>query len=277
MIRRSQIHINQIFYSDATFLALDPAFIPLDNTSNERPDWSEYWPISRFFAIGSFSEDDYYGFFSPKFAIKTKLSGESVFNFIEQQKSESDLFAFSPYFDGNAFFINIFEQGSFNYPGLNETFKAAVLHFFPNLNFDGMATDSRSNIFCNYFVAKPRFWQAWLRICNSLFEISEANKTLLGKMLNFQINYNGTHSPSKVFVIERVATLLLATDRRWKAAHFNPMELPLSNSPISQFPKDLLILDSLKIAFNETALPHYLLLFGEKRIEMLNLVNSKKP
>ena len=199
-----------------------------------------------------------------------------MIRFIEKQSPETDLIGFSPYFDGNAFFVNIFEQGSFNYPGLNETFKAAVLHFLPGLNFDGLATDSRSNIFCNYFAAKPRFWREWLKICNAIFDISEANDSDLGKMLNSDIFYNGHPAPSKVFLIERIATLLLATDQKWKAVHYNPMELPLSNSLISAYPKDLLILDSLKIAFNQTGLPQYLSLFSEKRVELLDLIKKSR-
>ena len=45
----SRVHAFQIFYNDATRAAVDPAFQPLDNSANERPDWYEYWPIRRFF------------------------------------------------------------------------------------------------------------------------------------------------------------------------------------------------------------------------------------
>ena len=40
--------IYQIFYNESTQKSNDPGFLPLDNLSNERPDWSEYWPIRRF-------------------------------------------------------------------------------------------------------------------------------------------------------------------------------------------------------------------------------------
>ena len=40
--------IHQIYYSEQTRAELDPGFLPLDNSANERPDWREYWPIRRF-------------------------------------------------------------------------------------------------------------------------------------------------------------------------------------------------------------------------------------
>jgi len=44
----SEIHIRQIYYSQQSQSLLDPGYIGLDNSSNLRPDWMEYWPIRNF-------------------------------------------------------------------------------------------------------------------------------------------------------------------------------------------------------------------------------------
>ena len=46
---KRKIFIYQIYYSKETRSKLDPGFIPLDNTENQRPDWREFWCIKSFF------------------------------------------------------------------------------------------------------------------------------------------------------------------------------------------------------------------------------------
>jgi hypothetical protein len=79
------IHAFQIFYNAATRAAVDPAFQPLDNSANERPDWYGYWPILSFFEANPDLDDDaFYGFLSPLFGAKTGLTGAQVIAFARQ-------------------------------------------------------------------------------------------------------------------------------------------------------------------------------------------------
>jgi hypothetical protein len=91
----SKIRALQIFYNDATRAALDPEFEPLDNTNSERPDWYEYWPMRRFFSQNTLDPETYYGFLSPKFHIKTGLSGRQVKDFVASNDN-ADVVTFSP-------------------------------------------------------------------------------------------------------------------------------------------------------------------------------------
>src|SRR6266567_2286503 len=111
----TQAHIFQIFYSEDTRKMLDPGYIPLDNLSNERPDWREYWPIRRFLKNTELHENEYYGFLSPRFKEKTGLSSQQVKEFIE---ADYDVISFSPFFDQGSFFLNLFEQGDVAHRGL---------------------------------------------------------------------------------------------------------------------------------------------------------------
>ena len=67
------IHIHQIYYNEKTAAQLDPGFIALDNTSNERPDWFELWPILNFLRNTPLQDGHWYGFLSPGFFSKTAL------------------------------------------------------------------------------------------------------------------------------------------------------------------------------------------------------------
>ena len=70
---------------------LDPGFLVLDNSSNERPDWFEYWPIRKFLLNETLDEESFYGFLSPKFKQKTNLSAAAAREFVGLEGSTTDV------------------------------------------------------------------------------------------------------------------------------------------------------------------------------------------
>jgi len=78
------IHIYQIYYDQATYQALDPGFIPLDNSKTERPDWFEFWPIRKFLKENPLQADSWYGFLLPKFAGKNGFHSKPLKEVITQ-------------------------------------------------------------------------------------------------------------------------------------------------------------------------------------------------
>jgi hypothetical protein len=253
------IYAYQIYYDRATHSQLDPGFFPLDNMLNPRPDWREYWPIKQFFlSRPKLDETGYYGFLSPKFKEKTGLSSQDVLAFMHRHSGSPDIFSFSPYFDQMAVFINMFEQGNAHHAGLMECSR----EFLTKLGIDPLLLEqvghSRNTIFCNYFIAKPTFWRHWLAINEALFALCEENSSRLAQRLNAGTDHAGTHScPLKVFLIERIASLLLATGSYTHAA-FNPYKLPRTNSPAAKLNHELLIADALKQTYAATRAQEYL-------------------
>lgn len=259
------VHLYQICYSPQTLAGLEPGFTPLDNLSNPRPDWREYWPIRGFLRNSPMQEDGWYGFFSPKFRAKTGLAAEAVRRFVAEQPDDTDVVLFSPFFDQIAFPLNVFEQGAMQHPDTLRTFRDCALAVAPDAAFDALVMDSTNTVFCNFFVARPRFWRDWLAKCEVLFEIAEARATELASKLNGPTTHDGGGVPLKVFVIERVASLMLATDNRWKPGAYNAMSLPWSQSPLTQFRLEMAFLDALKIAYRNQAHPQYLESFHRLR------------
>ena len=88
------INVFQIFHDDNTRKKLDPAFLPLDNSTAARPDWLEYWPISTVLLNRSFADTDYVGFLSPRFFEKTGFRGVQVTALVE--RSGAEVVGFSP-------------------------------------------------------------------------------------------------------------------------------------------------------------------------------------
>jgi hypothetical protein len=185
----ANFHIFQIQY--ASQQTLDPGFGVIDNFSNERPDWFEYWPIRKFLLNEALDEKAFYGFLSPKFRSKTNLTAAQVAEFIQRCDSATEVVLFSPSIHTGAQFLNVFEHGDAGHPGLLATTKKLLDRINRHTDLDELVTDSRNTVHSNYFVAKPRFWRQWLALNEQMFAIAEAGADELGKALTAHTSYRG--------------------------------------------------------------------------------------
>jgi hypothetical protein len=260
-------HIYQIYYSDATRARIDPGFLPLDNTG-QRPDWFEYWPMRRFLRENTLDPASRYGFLSPKFYEKTSLTAEKLHAFLDTVPDDVDVVTFSPFFDQSAFFLNVFEHAAGCHPGIAPAIHGVLQLVAPGVNIAETIMSSAQSVFCNYLVAKPAFWQQWLETCERIFEVAEAGDTVLGQQLNADVRYENQSAPTKTFIIERMASLLLSTQPAWKVRTFNTMTLPIGSSALGRFAEDLMALDALKYMARETGFSQYFLAYLSKRNQL---------
>ncbi len=241
------LHIYQILTPHISRQELDPGFEVLDNLANERPDWFEYWPIRRFLIDETLDENSYYGFLSPKFKLKTGLTAGRVREFVLASDSTIDVVLFSPSIHNSAYYLNVFEHGDAAHPGL----KDAAREFFKRLglpnDLDALVSDSRNTVHSNYFVAKPRFWRAWLAINEQLYAIAEAPADSLGESLRAPTRYRGgADVQMKVFIMERMATWLLTCGGDFSARAHDPFA---ARSRVYKLPTAI-VCDALKIAYS---------------------------
>ena len=256
--------IFQIYYSEETRASRDVGFEGLDNLRNERPDWREYWPIRTFLQGNAVDDAAFYGLFSPKFADKTGLDSKAVFDFVGRH-AEADVLLFSPFFDQIAYPKNIFDQAAWQHPGTLGTLEECARLAEPAVDFEALVMDSTNTVFCNYFVAKGAFWREWLERCERIFRIAEERTSDLARRLNEDTRHDDGGVPTKVFVIERIASLMLAAAGRWNARACSPISLRWSTSPIARFPLEMAVLDGLKIAYRVQGDPRYLAAFAQLR------------
>jgi hypothetical protein len=240
------MHIYQILNHYTSRQELDPGFGVLDNSVNERPDWFEYWPIRKFLLNEALEENAFYGFLSPKFKLKTSLSSAVVREFVLAADSATDVVLLSPSIHNSAYYLNVFEHGDAQHPGL----KAVAKRLFERLDLpsdlDSLVSDSRNTVHSNYFIAKPRFWRAWLAINEKMFAIAETPGDPLGEALRAPAPYRGgLNVQMKIFVMERLATWLLSTDRSFAARVRDPF---VARARIYKLPVAV-VCDALKIAY----------------------------
>jgi hypothetical protein len=240
----SRLHIFQIKSYYAVPQDLDPGFGILDNSANERPDWFEYWPIRKFLLNEPLDEQGFYGFLSPSFKRKTNLGAAQVRDFIEA--AEADVVLFSPSIHNSAYYLNVFEHGEAEHPGLAALAVRLFARLGVSLDLQNFICDSRNTVHSNYFIAKPRFWRAWLAITETMFTLAETPDDELGRDLCRPTAYRGRMNVQmKIFIMERIATWILVTDRSFVARARDPFaararfyKLPLA-----------IVCDALKIAY----------------------------
>jgi hypothetical protein len=266
-----KIKILQIYYSEETLRKIDTSFLPLENLKNQRPDWREYWPIRNYLYKENLKDDTLYGFFSPKFYEKTGIKGSDAISFATEFSNDADLINFSPYFDLAAFYQNIFEQATVTHKNITPKIINSCNEFFPDMKISDLVTNSQNTIFCNYFIAKKEFWIEWFCICEKIFFLAEDKYSNLYNDLNTPLNHGSEDVHYKVFLIERIATLL-AIKNRLKI--FKIKQSTMSSYSGALFKSDLhhdqlMQLDALKIAYSETLDAHHMHLFSQLRQAMI--------
>lgn len=264
MTHAAAVHLHQIAYSAQTLAAVEPGFAVLDNLSNERPDWYEYWPIRRHLLTQPLDEQAFYGFFSPKFSFKTGLSHAQVVAFVQQHAATADVMLFSPQPDMGAFFLNVFEQGETFDAGLIDSFEAFLAQAGRPHALRHLVMDSRQIVFSNYFVARPAFWREWLAVCEQLFALCEGPAGPLQQALTRPTSYPGA-AQRKVFVMERLASYLLAVQPQWRTRAADPFAMAWSATRFRDFPLEAFMSDALKIAMREQGFPAYTQAFASLR------------
>ena len=261
------IELRQICYSPQTLSELPEGILALDYQDNARPDWREYWPIRQFLLNNVLADNTLYGFFSPKFGYKTGLGSADVQAFIHQDSGPHDAYFFSPFWDLSSFFINIFEQGDFFHPGLTQASQRFVDSIGLSTPVKFQVTHSQNTVFCNYIVANKTFWLKWLALGERLFfaaEHPEADPQLQA-LLKDDTTYGEQRLPLKVFLLERLATLLLLNEPALKAKGYDCFQLSPSITPLNQFFNEAVQCNALKMAYDQSASPFNLHAFMNLR------------
>ncbi len=264
--REPDVHLYHIAYSEETLRDTPPGYRALDNLASPRNDWREFWPIRNFLKTEALDDGAFYGFFSPRFQEKTGLTAAHVRGFVREHAASpanpvgADVFTFSPQPDMSAFFLNIFEQGEVFHPGLLEASRGFLRAAGLGVDVGSLVMDSRQIVFSNYLVARPAFWRQWLALADRLFEVCEGDgpeHAELRALLTGETTYKGAVQ-RKVFVQERLASLILTIQPQWRVKAYNTFACAWSGTPLNQFKHEAVVSDALKIAMREHGFKDYM-------------------
>jgi len=249
------LRLFHIAYSGETAAALPPGFELLDNLANPRPDWYEYAPVRRFLLEEPLDERTFYGFFSPKFTAKTGHTHADVAALVQRHGAAVDVLLFSAHANQIAFFLNVFEQGEFFHRGLLDAARGWLAAAGIGVDPAALVMDVRQIVYCNFFVARPAFWRRWLALGETLYALCEGTasppRPELQRQLTTATDYRGA-AQMKIFLMERIASLLLAIEPQWRSVAADPYAKGLwPNEALRRDPTDAIVSDALKLALRQ--------------------------
>lgn len=251
-VAMSAVHIYQILNHYTKPEDLDPGFLVLDNSVNEKPDWYEYWPIRNFLLSQSLDEDAFYGFVSPKFKMKTSLSAEVAIDFVSRQ-DYADVVLLTPSLHLTAYYWNVFQYGDAVHPGLLSVADEFFRRIGAQTDLEEFVTNSSNEVHSNFMIGKPRFWRAWLEVNEQIYTFVESPTDPLGMRLRAMTTYRGGRNvPMKIFLMERIATWLIARDSQFCARVRDPF---VARARVYKLP-GALACDALKIAYVASGFRH---------------------
>jgi hypothetical protein len=214
------IRMFQIYYRPDMLSALDPAFVPYDNTSNERPDLREWWCWNKIHNSYLVRDVEYWGAVSFRFYEKTKISGEKFLEFFKNNPGY-DTYYVCPW---NIFSVkqnnNVWVQGDVYHPGLS----ALANEILTKLGFNIDVTQikmSDAYFYCNFFVANKLFWDSYMKFITSVFEICKIDNSVNDKLLTIgRSNYQDKTTPMFPFFIERMTPTYIVL-KKFRALSYN--------------------------------------------------------
>ena len=203
-----KVTLFQICYDDQSFCNLETGFTPLDNRDGP-PEFREIVPIFSYLKENDLEEDEWLGFFSPKFSEKTGLGANDVLDEVRTYGGDHDVILFTSGWTQIAFYQNVWEHGEFCHPGLLGISEELAREAGYALDFDNLISVLDNSVFSHFLVAKKAFWMEWFRIVEVYFHMLIAKDELF----LLRTKHGQDEIEMHPFIIERVPSLILAANK----------------------------------------------------------------
>ena len=193
-----------IFYDKKSRSAITSDFIPLDNSEGPQYLYESY-PMLMQLERALPEKDAWYGFFSPKFFEKTRITPNDIYGEVERASDDVSVFLFSSHWKQVAQWQNIWLQGDAFHPGLLQLTQKVIERAGYKIDISKTYSTLKDGVFSNYLVAKNEFWLEWQRLVSIYYNLIQENE----KLLKIPAPYKGADIPIHTFVIERLASLII--------------------------------------------------------------------
>ena len=232
--------ICQIFYKDEQRPFLDAAFRPLDNSGHD-DEALEFAVFQRLYGGVGFEGADYFGALSWRFTEKTGLTGQALMEVV-RSNPDVDLFYMNPFPHNEAIHQSLWLQGETAHPGFLEVctafFEAAGLE---TADLYRLLSSSEFSV-CNYFVARPAFWKAYIPFverCRVKAEVGMPPE-LCKRMHSAEGDWKGIHKGATYvpFIIERLLPVFLKSPGA-RALKTQQIPLPAKESKLNDDLREL--------------------------------------
>jgi hypothetical protein len=242
--------IFQIYFKPELKVHCDPAFTPLDNTDNPRPDLREWYIWDREYENILAMDLDYWGFVSWKFKEKTNLTGQQVFDFINANLGQ-DAYLLNPCIINEACFANSWEQGDIHHPNISAIGNNFLKKIgYGDVDVRSILLDRNTTVFANYIVGSRKFWTKFMEFSRKLFTEAEKDSEFKHQVFGEGLSQyaHDKSLPNFTFLIERLIPTFLELESISAIGYKHTQDtLPMKYQPYAD---DIMTLSDLKVAVN---------------------------
>lgn len=261
------IKLFHIYYDEKSKSELRPGFELLDNTTGPS-EFREIVPIFNYLKEQTIRDDEWLGFFSPKFFEKTGLEAKDVLNQVCVANGDTDAFLFTAAWWHIAYYKNVWEHGEYFHPGIAEICQKLATRAGYDIDLLNSVSTLDTAVFSHFLVAKGSFWKEWQRVVKLYFEMIVEDDAAFMKTVEYgDIAHFSVHP----FVIERVPSMILQ-NKPFKGLRSNEIlrrgssdiesilnpNSEFGNSMIGRYSELLIKADTCKAKFLETGQQDYL-------------------
>ena len=216
----------QIHYLPEQAAKLDPAFQALDNAGQNDP-FFEFGVFKRLSESPATQGANLWGAFSWKFGQKTGLTGAQLHEFIAANPGR-DVYYCNHLPELEALFQNLWMHGETRHPGLLEVAQAVFIKAGLDPRLCHHVEPATLFATANFFVATPRFWEAYLTYVESVVLPALADPDLGPRVLSTQADPKGLHAGASYlpFIIERLFGAFLESD---EGRSFSSIQYPVAS------------------------------------------------
>lgn len=220
------IKIYQVYFDTAQLPVLDPAFIPYDNTKNEKPLLREY-PILCDLYEQHKDYDGYWGITSWRWKEKRGPAGSHYINWINTNPGY-DLYHFNHHPEMVPVHKNTIEQGDRYHRGLM-TYMSKLLERMGFADKIDLSAKFPNELFitAHFYVGNQKFWANWMKFLNDALEISYKEKELNDYLFNTESKHRKQSLINFSFAVERLVVVFLRLHPEYKVLPYdNKVHVP---------------------------------------------------
>lgn len=207
----SDIRVFQIFFDEKQKTELDRHFVPLNNIGVQDP-LLEVGVMRRLYRSEHVNGLKYWGTVSWKFQEKMSLNGKTLLGYI-LQNPDYDVYYCNPFVEVEALYQNLWVQGAIAHPEFLKICDAVFRGVGMNPAILSRPMPSALFATANFFVATPKFWDAYMAYIDTfLSKVEKLPKKLRDILFTANADPGGLHNgvPYIPFILERLFSEFLA-------------------------------------------------------------------
>ena len=208
-MKNKSLGIFEPLYAEGQTLQ-ETAFQELKLHNNNHAQWREFRILLDFYKNKQHHNYDYSGVISPKFTLKTMISGQKLIDFINEAE-EADIYIINAFPPLAYISYNVWMHGEVFHPGITRRAQDLLTACNIDINLYSLPRQNHSTLcYSNFWLGAPRFWQLYaeeILIPIENYLLNNPDSTISKGVLE-----NTTHTdpaPFLPFIIERLLSTFI--------------------------------------------------------------------